>query len=410
MAKIQIKRGTAAIGTQLDTGEFGFKTDDKILAIGTGVGSAAERVSLWDEYSAHSILASVAADTPAAVTVDEQRVVGRKTGGNIAALTGTELWTILTGQAGADVSMNSKKITNLANPASAQDAATKDYVDSVATGLSVHEAVACATTENLESLSGEQTIDGVLTSESRVLVKNQSTASQNGIYVTASGSWSRAADMDSAAEVPHSFVFVSGGTTQKDTGWVCTNEPENIVLGTTAITFAQFSGAGYVSAGTGLSKTGNVISATGGLADIAGLSPTKGNVVVGNGTHWVALGVGTNDHVLTADSTQTAGVKWAAQASGVNTFVDLTDTPANYTGASFKVVRVNEGSEGNGTGLEFVSFKDTYLEDSPTENLQTKAPSSKWAYAHAAAVTGVHGAGANTLLHSGSTIDGGTLS
>ena len=151
--KIQIKRGTGTVGTTLDTGELAFKTDTKALFIGNGVGSAAERIALWDEYGAQSILAATTAKTPAALTIGEQRVVGRVTSGNVAALTGADLWTILTGQAGADVSMNSKKLTSVADPASAQDAATKNYVDSVATGLSVHAAVACATTQNV-TLSG----------------------------------------------------------------------------------------------------------------------------------------------------------------------------------------------------------------------------------------------------------------
>lgn len=88
---------------------------------------------------------------------------------------------------------------------------------------------------------------------------------------------------------------------------------------------------------------------------------------------------------------------------GASTFVELTDTPANYTDAGLKIVRVNSEA----TGLEFVSFVSTYLESSPTNGETNKAPTSDWAYDHNAASTGVHGAGANTLLHSGSVIDGG---
>ena len=107
----------------------------------------------------------------------------------------------------ASVSFNSQKITSLATPTASGDAASKSYVDSVAQGLNVHTACAVATTANI-TLSGEQSIDGVTTSTSRVLVKDQSTASQNGIYVSASGSWARASDMNADDEVASSFVLL----------------------------------------------------------------------------------------------------------------------------------------------------------------------------------------------------------
>lgn len=105
-------------------------------------------------------------------------------------------------------------------------------------GIDMKEAVKVATTANI-TLSGEQTIDGVLTSTSRVLVKDQSTPSQNGIYVSAAGAWSRSTDADEDAEVTNGmYVFVANGTTQGGTGWIITtNDP--ITVDTTSITFAQ---------------------------------------------------------------------------------------------------------------------------------------------------------------------------
>lgn len=163
----------------------------------------------------------------------------------------------------ASVSLNSQKITNLATPTDDTDAATKAYVDASRSGLDVKASVRAATTANI-TLSGTQTIDGVaLIAGDRVLVKDQSTASANGIYVVAASTWSRSTDADTDAEVTSGmFTFVEEGTTNADSGWVLsTNNP--IVVGSTSLTFAQFSGAGQITAGAGLTKTGNTIDAVG---------------------------------------------------------------------------------------------------------------------------------------------------
>lgn len=163
----------------------------------------------------------------------------------------------------ASLTMNSQKITNLAAPTDANDAARKADVDAARSGLDVKDSVRAATTANI-TLSGEQTIDGVaVVAGNRVLVKNQDTASQNGIYVAAAGSWSRATDFDSDAEVtPGAFVFVEEGTVAADSGWVLTTDGA-ITVGTTGLTFAQFSGAGSILAGDGLTKSGSTINAVG---------------------------------------------------------------------------------------------------------------------------------------------------
>jgi phage-related tail fiber protein len=161
----------------------------------------------------------------------------------------------------ASVSMNSQKITSLLDPTQAQDAATKAYVDAMKTGLDFKDSVKVATTANLTALSGPQTIDGVSTSPGdRVLVKNQTTGSQNGLYQVAVGAWTRTTDFDANAEVTGgAFVFVEEGTANADSAWVLTNDGTTTV-GTTALSFTQFSGAGQITAGTGLSKSGNTLS------------------------------------------------------------------------------------------------------------------------------------------------------
>ena len=166
------------------------------------------------------------------------------------------------GTATADVSIGGFKLTSVADPVNAQDAATKNYVDATAQGLDVKGSVKAATTANI-TLSGTQTIDGIaLVAGDRCLVKNQTTTSQNGIYVVAAGSWSRSTDMDVWTEVPGAFTFVEQGSTLADTGWVCTSDSGG-TIGTTAITFTQFSGAGTYTAGNGLSLSGGSFSVTG---------------------------------------------------------------------------------------------------------------------------------------------------
>jgi len=137
--------------------------------------------------------------------------------------------------------------------------ATQAYVDGVATGLDVKASVRAATTANI-TLSGTQTIDGVaVIAGNRVLVKNQSTASQNGIYVAAAGAWSRATDADTDAEVTSGlFTFVEEGTANADNGYILQTE-NPITVGTTALAFVQFSGAGQITAGEALTKTGNTL-------------------------------------------------------------------------------------------------------------------------------------------------------
>ena len=128
-------------------------------------------------------------------------------------------------------------------PSNSTDIANKAYVDTVAQGLDTKASVVAATTVNI-TLSGAQTIDGVaVVATDRVLVKNQTAPADNGIYIASATAWSRAPDMNTWAQVPGAYVFIEGGTTLADTGWVCTSDAGG-TIGVTAITWAQFSGAG----------------------------------------------------------------------------------------------------------------------------------------------------------------------
>ena len=160
-----------------------------------------------------------------------------------------------------DVAWGSYKITGLADPTTNQDAATKAYVDSVAQGLDPKASCVAATTTNI-TLSGTQTIDGVvLTASQRVLVKNQTLSQNNGIYAVNAGAWTRTSDANTWDSLIGAFTFIEEGTTQADSGWVCSINAGG-TLGTTPVTWVQFSSAGAYTAGTGLTLTGNEFSIT----------------------------------------------------------------------------------------------------------------------------------------------------
>lgn len=153
-------------------------------------------------------------------------------------------------------------VTLNADPGNPLEAATKQYVDAAAEGLNVHPAVAVATTASVDLNSPPATIDTVtLTNGMRVLVKNQSSAAENGIYVynSASAILERASDYNEASEIdPGDFFFVTSGSVYATTGWVQTATVTT--LGTSPINFTQFSGAGTYLAGNGLTLTGNTFS------------------------------------------------------------------------------------------------------------------------------------------------------
>jgi|694.fasta_scaffold00124_38 hypothetical protein len=162
------------------------------------------------------------------------------------------------------IAMGTNKITGLGTPTDGTDAATKNYVDSAAQGIDWKASVRAATTAAVtlaSDLENGDTLDGVtLATGDRVLVKNQSTGSENGIYVVkASGAPDRSTDADSGAELTSNFaVFVEEGTVNADQGYTLTNNG-SITIGTTALTFTQFTGLGQIVAGTGLDKTGNTL-------------------------------------------------------------------------------------------------------------------------------------------------------
>ena len=198
-------------------------------------------------------------------------------------------------------------------------------VDAARSGLDVKDSVRVATTANI-TLSGTQTIDGIaLVAGDRVLVKDQSTGSQNGIYIVSASAWSRSTDANTSAKVtPGMFTFVEQGTANADSGWVLTTDG-TIVLDTTALSFTQFSGAGQITAGSGLTKTGNTLN-------------------VGAGT---GITVNPDDVALTGQALafHNLAVNGLVVRTGVGTVSSV-----SITGASNKITVTNgDGAAGNPT-------------------------------------------------------------
>ena len=300
-----------------------------------------------------------------------------------------------------NIDANSTFITNLKDPTNNQDAATKYYVDTIAQGLHVHQAAYVATTGTLDSATSGTVsynngtsgvgatltttgtfnlIDGgnVQTVGTRILVKDEANAAWNGVYTYSTPTVIiRATDFDNSADVMGGdFLFVTSGTTLADTGWVQTTDAP-VTIGTSPIVFAQFSGAGSYTAGTGLTLTGSTFS-------ISNTTVTTGSY--GNGDAVSTFTVNQQGQLTAAGSTSiaanAANLTGTTLASGITTSSLTTvgtlsnliaNGNINLTGASnvslgaVGNVKITGGSSGqviqtDGSGnLSFVSISSSSI-------------------------------------------------
>lgn len=237
--------------------------------------------------------------TTAAVVAPAGTLSGNTLASGVTASSLTSLGTI------ASLTATAGTVANA--PSGSTDIANKAYVDSVAQGLDAKASCVAATTADI-TLSGAQTIDGVsVIAGDRVLVKNQTLSQNNGIYLCASGAWTRTSDADTWDELTSAFTFIEQGTTNADTGYVCTANAGG-TLGTTALPWSQFSGAGTFTAGTGLTLTGSVFSLT---------SPVA---VANGGTGLTSLGSGVATFLGTPSSANLAAAVTDETGSGALVF------------------------------------------------------------------------------------------
>lgn len=220
----------------------------------------------------------------------------------------------------ADLDLDGYRITSVGDPSASSDAATKAYVDGLIQGFDWKQSVKVATIEPgtlSSSFANGQTVDGVtLATGDRILIKDQSTGTENGIYVVnASGAPTRANDFDSDADATTGVtVFVSEGDTNANSAWsIGTNDP--ITLGTTPVIFTQVGGGSLYKGGAGLTLDGSVFNIN--AAD-ATISVTTDNIQVAIDD--ASLEVGTNGLRVTQG---TGGQVYIANEDGVLTPVTL---------------------------------------------------------------------------------------
>ena len=228
---------------------------------------------------------------------------------------------------------------------SANHLTNKSYVDSVAQGLHPKETVKAATTGNI-TLSGTQTVDGIaLGVGDRCLVWQQTDQTTNGVYVVAAGSWARSSDMDAGSEFPGASMFSREGSTYGTTGFVCSNP--SVTLGSTNVTFVQYTGTGQIGAGDGIAKSGSTLSVD--LSTASGLEFSGGKLQMDIQAS-KAIQLASNELTLVLDGTTLeqsgSGIKVKTQGISDN---EISNSAAI---ADTKLATISTGNKVSGSAVQ----------------------------------------------------------
>jgi hypothetical protein len=318
------------------------------LTVG-GSSSAGVAVTLPRSDHVHAMPALVTTSVDGFMSAaDKSKLDGVEAGAQVTSF--ARVQTALAAASSA-VGINAQRLTSVADPTGAQDAATKAYVDALAQGLDTKASCRLVSTTNMGTLGGAQVIDGIVTQTGdRLLIVGQTTASQNGIYIGSGINWLRAPDADTSAKVTSGmYVFVTEGAANADSGWALIT-PDPIVLGTTALTFTQVTGAGQITAGAGLTKSGNTLNV---------VAHADASIVVAADS--VQVGVITDAQHGTRAGGTTHATVIAAGAAGFMSGSDKTKLDGIATGAA-AVLSVTplqvDGSSGNGGAAVTASRSD----------------------------------------------------
>ena len=243
----------------------------------------------------------------------------------------------------AAVAMNSQQITGLAAPTNGTDAANKQYVNNTVAGLSWKNEVRVATTAAgtlASSFANGSTVDGVaLVTGDRILVKDQAAGAENGLYtVNVSGAPTRATDADTGDEVAGAAVFVTNGTANQGTRWVC-NVAGTITLGSTALTFVQFAAGSTYTAGNGLTLAANDFNVGAGTGITVAADSVGIDTAVVVRKYSASIGDGSSTALVVTHNLNTKDIQVQLRQVADDVFVvaDVTATSVNTCTITFAV-------------------------------------------------------------------------